>query len=93
MLGLGGTYLTVGLVGPFSATLPMGPFINKGIRLIGSANYDASTMPQVLEFMARTGDKYPFDKIISHKFKLEDAEKAMKQAEAGKVVRAAIVPD
>ena len=93
MLGLGGTYLTVGLVGPYTANLGMGPFINKGVRLIGSANYGASTMPQVLDFMARTIDKYPFGKIISHKFKLEDAEEAMKQAVEGKVVRAAIVPD
>ena len=93
MLGLGGTYLTVGLVGPFTAKLGMGPFINKGIRLIGSANFKAWTMPRVLDFMARTIDRYPFDKIISHKFKLEDAEEAMKQAVDGKVVRAAIVID
>jgi threonine dehydrogenase-like Zn-dependent dehydrogenase len=93
MLGLGGTYLTIGLVGPYSTNLPMAPFINKGIKLIGSANYGPSTIPQVLEFMARTLDKYPFDKIISHKFRLEDAEEAMKKAMEGKVVRAAIVPD
>jgi L-iditol 2-dehydrogenase len=93
MLGLGGTYLTVGLVGPYTAKLGMGPFINKGIRLIGSANYKAWTMPRVLDFMARTIDRYPFDKIISHKFKLQEAEEAMKQAMAGKVVRAAIVMD
>jgi threonine dehydrogenase-like Zn-dependent dehydrogenase len=93
MLGLGGTFLTVGLVGPFSANLKMEPFIDRGIRLIGSANYKAWTMPKVLDFMARTISKYPFDKIISHKFKLKDAEEAMKQAVAGKVVRAAIIPD
>jgi len=93
MLGLGGTYLTVGLVGPFSATLGMGPFINKGIKLIGSANYRAWTIPKVLEFMERTKDKYPFDKIISHNFKLPEVEEAYKQQIAGKVVRAGIVLD
>ncbi len=94
MLGLGGTFLSVGLVGPsVTATVPMTVFIDRGIKLIGSANYKAWTMPQVLDMMSRTIDKYPFDKIISHKFKLEDAETAMKQAIAGKVVRAAIVPD
>jgi Zn-dependent alcohol dehydrogenase len=70
----------------------MGPF-KQGIRLIGSANYKAWTMPKVLDFMARTIDRYPFDKVISHKFKLQDAEEAMRQAMAGKVVRAAIVVD
>jgi len=93
MLGLGGTYLTVGLVGPTSTTVPLSPFIDRGIKLIGSANYKAWTMPKVLDFMSRTIDKYPFDKIISHKYKLADAEEALKQAAAGKVVRAAVIPD
>lgn len=93
MLGLGGTYLTVGLVGPTSTTVPLSPFIDRGIKLIGSANYKAWTMPKVLDFMSRTIEKYPFDKIISHKFKLAEAEEALKQAAAGKVVRAAVIPD
>jgi len=91
MLGLGGTYLTVGLVGPYTVKMGMGPFINKGIRLIGSANYKGGTIARVLDFMSRTISRYPFDKIISNKFKLEEAEEAMKQAAAGKVVRAAVV--
>jgi threonine dehydrogenase-like Zn-dependent dehydrogenase len=93
MLTLKGTYLTVGLVGPFIAKLGMMPFIDKDIRLVGSANYKVWTIPKVLDFMSRTIDRYPFDKIISHKFKLQDAEEAMKQAMLGKVVRAAIVID
>ena len=93
MLSLGGTYLSVGLVGPYTTTLGMGAFINKGIKLIGSTNYKIWTMPKVMEFMARTKDKYPFDKVISHKFKLADVEEAFRQQIAGKVVRAGIVPD
>ena len=93
MLALGGIYITTGLVGSFSANLGMMPFINKGIKLVGSGNYQAWVMPKVLDFMARNIDKYPFDKIISHKFKLLDAEEAIKQAALGKVIRAAIVMD
>ena len=93
MLGLGGTYITTGLVGFFTASLSMMPFINKGIKLVGSGNYQAWVMPKVLDFMARTIDRYPFDKIISHKFKLQDAEEAIKQSAAGKVIRAAVVMD
>jgi threonine dehydrogenase-like Zn-dependent dehydrogenase len=93
MLTLGGTYITSGLVGPFTSQLKMEPFINKGVKLIGSANYRAWTMPRVLDFISRTIDKYPFDKIISHKFKLEDAEEAVKWVEAGKGMKTAIVPD
>jgi threonine dehydrogenase-like Zn-dependent dehydrogenase len=93
MLALKGTYLTVGLVGPFIAKLGMMPFIDRDIRLVGSANYKVWTIPKVLDFMSRTIDRYPFDKVISHKFALQDAEEAMKQAMLGKVVRAAIVFD
>ena len=93
MLAVGGTYLTCGLVGPFTTNLSMTPFISKGLKLVKSANYKPSTMPQVLAFMARNMKKYPFDKIISHKFKLEDVEEAYKQMMAGQVVRAAIIFD
>ena len=92
MAALNGTYLTVGLVGPVSTNIPLAPFIDKGVRLIGSANYAAWTMPKVLDFFSKYGEKYPFDKIISHKFPLEDLEDAFRQVIAGKVVRAGIVP-
>jgi hypothetical protein len=45
---------------------------------VSSSTYRAWTIPQVLEFMARTIDKYPFDKVISHKSKLEDTEETLK---------------
>lgn len=94
MLALNGTYLTMGLVtSRLDPRLNMLAFIDKGVRLIGSANYKAWTIPKVLEFMVRNRDKYPFDKMISHKFKLQDIEEAFKQTIAGKVQRAAIVPD
>lgn len=93
MLCLGGTFISSGLVGKVEVTHTMGHLIDRGIKMVGSANYKAWTMPRVLDFMARNIDKYPLDKIISDKFKLEDAEKAMKMAAEGKVVRAGIVMD
>lgn len=91
MVSLGGTYLTVGLVGAYPVNINMRPFIDRGIRLIGSAQFKASTMPSVLDLMARTIDRYPWDRMISHTFKLEDAERAIQEAAAGKVIRAAVV--
>jgi Zn-dependent alcohol dehydrogenase len=46
----------------------------------------------VLEFLVRTRDKYPFDKLVSHKFRLEDVNEGIQQSLAGKVVRAGLVP-
>jgi threonine dehydrogenase-like Zn-dependent dehydrogenase len=93
MLTPGGTYLTCGLVGPYSCNLSMMPIISKGLRVIGSSNYKPWTMPKVLDFMARAGKRYPFDKIISHKFELEKVGEAYQQMMEGKVVRAGIVFD
>jgi L-iditol 2-dehydrogenase len=90
MLTPGGTYLTCGLVGPYVSNVMMMPIISKGLKLIGSSNYKAWTMPRVLDFMARTGNKYPFEKIISHKFKLTEVAEAYKQMMEGKVIRAGI---
>ena len=93
MLALNGTYLSVGLVGPLvRVTIPMYPMIDRSIRLIGSSNYRAWTIPKVMDFIVRNQHKYPFDKIISHQFKLEDLNEAFAQVIDGKVVRAAIVP-
>jgi threonine dehydrogenase-like Zn-dependent dehydrogenase len=91
MLDVGGTFLTVGLVGPYKASLSMMPFIDRGVRLIGSAQFDAATMPAVLDLMARTIDRYPWADLISHTYRLEEAEQAIKDAAAGAVVRAAVV--
>lgn len=94
MLALGGTYLTMGLVtGDLYCALDMEKFIHRGLRLVGSGNYVAGTMQRVLDFMARTRDRYPFDKMISHKFKLEALEDAFKEVIAGRVTRAGVVPD
>jgi Zn-dependent alcohol dehydrogenase len=46
----------------------------------------------VMEMLVRTKDKYPFHKLVSHKFKLEDINEAFKQSIEGKVIRAGIVP-
>ena len=84
MLDLGGTYLTVGLVGPYTADISMMPFIDRGLRLMGSASFKASTIPAVLDLMARTMDRYPWDKLISHTFKLEDARTGCEAGGSGK---------
>ena len=93
MLAPGGTYLSMGLVtGKLYSQLDMEKVVHGGITITGSGNYKPWTIPQVIDMMVRTKDKYPFDKLVSHKFRLEDINEAFKQAIEGKVIRAAISP-
>ena len=94
MLSPAGTYLSMGLVtGGLFSQIDMEKVVHKGLTIVGSANYKPWVMPKVLEFLARTREKYPFEKLVSHKFRLEDANEGIQQSLAGKVVRAGLVPD
>jgi len=46
----------------------------------------------VLDLLVRTRDKYPFDKLVSHKFKLADVNEGIQLSIEGKVIRAGVVP-
>jgi Zn-dependent alcohol dehydrogenase len=43
--------------------------------------------------MRRTLKKYPWEKVVSHKFPLEEINEAFAQQDKGHVTRAAIVPN
>ena len=99
MLRNGGTYVEVGNIWPQSnATLDMSKLIWRMARIVPTAHYDPYTLPVALDFLARTRDKYPLTKIMSHSFPLERIEEAFRQAEwSGKseetaVTRAVLVP-
>jgi len=63
-----------------------------GLTIVGSGNYKAWVLPKVLDLLVRTRDKYPFDKLVSHKFKLEDVNEGIQLSIEGKVIRAGVVP-
>jgi threonine dehydrogenase-like Zn-dependent dehydrogenase len=93
MLAPAGTYLSMGLVtGKLFSQIDMEPVVHKGLTIVGSANYKPWVMPKVLEFLARTREKYPFEKLVSHKFKLEDVNEGIRKSIAGEVIRAGVVP-
>jgi Zn-dependent alcohol dehydrogenase len=76
----------------FKGDLDGTEFTYQGKKLWGSALYKSWVIPKVLDFLVRTKNKYPFDKLISDKFKLEEIEKAMKLGAEGKAIRAGVVP-
>jgi threonine dehydrogenase-like Zn-dependent dehydrogenase len=94
LLAPSGVYLTMGLVtGGLISHLDMEKVVHKGLTIVGSGNYKSWVMPKVLDLLVRTKDRYPFDRLVSHKFKLSDVNEGIRMSLEGKVVRAGLVPD
>jgi D-arabinose 1-dehydrogenase-like Zn-dependent alcohol dehydrogenase len=98
MLRNGGTFVEIGQF--FSGqTVAFDPsmLVLSGKKIIGSLMYQPLILTRVLDFLARHAGQRPFEKLISHHFKLADINDAFAQSEwqqAGDapVVRAVIVP-
>jgi threonine dehydrogenase-like Zn-dependent dehydrogenase len=93
MVGRTGRYLEIGNINP-GLTFELDPstliFGNRSI--LGMVYYEAEHLQQALELMRRTHDRYPWHKVVSHTFPLEQINEAFAAADQGKVTRAAIVP-
>lgn len=97
MLTNGGTFVEIGLY--FSGqTVAFDPstIVLTGKRIVGSVMYRPILMSTILDFLLRNRNELPFHKMVSHKFKLEDVNKAFAQAEWNQrqtpVTRAVLVP-
>src|SRR5919199_4029088 len=93
MLGRTGRYLEIGNISP-GLTFELDPstlvFGNRSI--LGMVYYEAEHLQQALDLMRRTRDKYPWHRVVSHTFSLEQINEAFVAADQGRVTRAAIVP-
>lgn len=86
--------------------LEMGNFVNTGevainphrhlcgknVRLIGLTNHPVIGYGPSMELMRKYGHIYPFEKVVTHEFRLEDVEKAMKKSIEPDSMKVAIVP-
>jgi threonine dehydrogenase-like Zn-dependent dehydrogenase len=97
MLRDGGTYLEMGNIS-FGATTTIDPsqLVWGSKRIVGAIMYDPWVIPEALDFLVRTKNKYPHGDVVSHKFKLDEINDAFTSSEwqssdATKVNRAAIL--
>ncbi len=96
----GGTYLEIGNIS-FGNTMELDPssLVWGSKKIIGVVMYDPWVIPQALNFLVRTKNKYPHEEVVSHdKYALDDINKAFEEAEwqkegvGTKVRRAVIIP-
>jgi len=98
MLRAGGTYLEVGNISR-GAKVELEPaLITWGAkRIVGVIQYDPWVIPRALDFLVRNRNRFRFDKLMSHKYPLEQINKAFADSEwhgreTTTITRAALVP-
>ena len=89
-----GTYLEIGNINVgWKAEFDPSWIIFGNRRIIGLAHYEAEHLRGALELMQRTLTKYPWGRVVSHKYPLEQINEAFTEQDKGHVTRAAIVPN
>jgi len=92
MLGSGGRCLEIGNISP-GLTTPIDPalLVMGSKSIFGVVVYPADTLKKALDFLCRTRSKYPFDRILSRRYPLEEIDQAFENQNKGLVSRSAIV--
>ena len=99
MVSMRGTYLEVGHISPNSfASIDMQEMVSNQIRFYGIQHYDPWIIPNAIDFLERTADRYPLMNVVSHEFPLDQIGRAFETAEwlgrssGSEVTRAVVTP-
>jgi len=87
----GGKFVEVGhYTNP--GTVPINPhtICNKDMDILGSWTYPPTQFGTVLELMRLAVDRLPLDEIVTHKFKVEDAQKSIDTLKARQGIKHAL---
>jgi Zn-dependent alcohol dehydrogenase len=98
MLRAGGTYLEIGTISR-GAKVELEPaqLVWGAKRIVGVIMYDAWVIPRALDFLVRNRARWPFDRLVSHTYPLEQINRAFADSEwhgreTTTITRAALVP-
>jgi threonine dehydrogenase-like Zn-dependent dehydrogenase len=99
MLRAGGTYLEIGTISR-GAKVELEPslLVWGSKRIVGVIQYDPWVIPRALDFLVRTRQRWPWHRILSHKYPLDRINEAFAASEwrdratTTSITRAALVP-
>src|SRR5205807_724539 len=98
MLRSGGTYLEIGTISR-GAKVELEPslLVWGSKKIVGVIQYDPWVIPRALDFLVRNRGRFPFDRLLSHKYPLERINQAFADSEwhnreTTTITRAALVP-
>jgi D-arabinose 1-dehydrogenase-like Zn-dependent alcohol dehydrogenase len=93
MVGRGGIYLEIGNISPgLTTTFDPSTIVLQNKSILGILYYEAEHLKQALDFVHRTRRKYPYDRVLSHTFPLDQVNEAFAAADRGEVTRASVAP-
>lgn len=93
MLGPGGRYVEIGNISP-GLTYEADPslWVTSNVAIFGNNHYSRKHLRECLEIVYRCRGKYPFDRIVSDKFPLEQINEVLAEQDKGHITRASLVP-
>lgn len=93
MLASGGRVLEIGNISLMHGCFETDPafMVVFSKSIVAVLMYGRDTLKKSLDFLVRTRNKYPYDRILSHSYRLEDINQAFEDQDRGLVSRSAIV--
>src|SRR5215208_1411787 len=93
MVAQGGRYVEIGNISPgLTYTADPAYWVANNITVLGNNHYGRRHLRDALSILRRCRGKYPFDKIVSHRFPLEQVNDIMEAQDQGHVTRTSLVP-
>ena len=93
MMASGGRYVEIGNISP-GLTFEADPsfWVTNNCQIFGVHVYEARHLREALSLLERGRQRYPFHKIVSHRFPLEEVNDVMAAQAEGHITRSSLVP-
>ncbi|MFC1935360.1 zinc-binding dehydrogenase [Chloroflexota bacterium] len=100
MLRRGGTYVEIGNIsaGHMISIDVTRVVTHRGIHIVGVGGYDPWVIPVAMDFLIRARGRFALDRVVSHKYPLEEITRAFQDAEwmggqkDSRLTRAILIP-
>ncbi len=89
----GGKYLVLGHYGD-AGTAPLNPHVitRKQLTVYGSWASEPRHMALAIEFLAGQGERFPFDRLVSHRFPLDGTFEALQTTSRWAASKSVVIP-
>jgi D-arabinose 1-dehydrogenase-like Zn-dependent alcohol dehydrogenase len=93
MLGNGGIYAEIGnICAGETCTFDPAALVLGGKKMLGLMWYEPRSLFDALQFLSAHQDRFPFHRLLSHRFPLSEINTAFREQDAGRIQRSALVP-